>query len=33
MLADFYFNRFRAEFKPAVDAWIATKPLKTPKPR
>ena len=27
-LADFYFNRFRAEFKPAVDAWIATKPLK-----
>ena len=30
MLADFYFKRFRAEFKPAVDAWIATKPLKTP---
>ena len=27
-LADFYFKRFRAEFKPAVDAWIATKPLK-----
>ena len=27
-LADFYFRRFRAEFKPAVDAWIATKPLK-----
>ena len=26
-LADFYFKRFRAEFKPAVDAWIATKPL------
>ena len=26
-LADFYFARFRAEFKPAVDAWIATKPL------
>ena len=29
-LADFYFERFRAEFKPAVDAWIATKPLKNP---
>ena len=27
-LADFYFNRFRAEFKPAVNAWIATRPLK-----
>jgi hypothetical protein len=27
-LADFYFRRFRAEFKPAVEAWIATKPLK-----
>jgi hypothetical protein len=27
-LADFYFKRFRSEFKPAVDAWIATKPLK-----
>lgn len=26
-LADFYFRRFRAEFKPAVDAWIATRPL------
>ena len=30
MLADFYFKRFRKEFKPAVDAWIATKPLKNP---
>ena len=30
-LADFYFKRFRAEFKPAVDAWIATKPLTNPK--
>lgn len=30
MLADFYFERFRAEFKPAVDAWVATKPLKNP---
>ena len=29
-LADFYFKRFRPEFKPAVDAWIATRPLKNP---
>ena len=29
-LADFYFNRFRNEFKPAVRAWIATRPLKNP---
>jgi hypothetical protein len=28
-LAAFYFERFRAEFKPAVNAWIATRPLKT----
>ena len=27
-LADFYFKRFREEFKPAVDAWIATRPLR-----
>ncbi|HSL63254.1 MAG TPA: hypothetical protein VK874_01235 [Gaiellaceae bacterium] len=27
-LADFYFARFRAEFKPAVDAWVATRPLR-----
>jgi hypothetical protein len=27
-LSDFYFRRFRAEFRPAVDAWIATRPLK-----
>jgi Na+-translocating ferredoxin:NAD+ oxidoreductase RnfD subunit len=27
-LADFYFKRFRDEFRPAVDAWIATRPLK-----
>ena len=26
-LADFYYARFRSEFKPAVDAWIATMPL------
>jgi hypothetical protein len=29
-LAAFYLARFRKEFKPAVDAWIATRPLKTP---
>jgi hypothetical protein len=29
-LADFYFKRFRAEFKPAVVAWLATKPLTNP---
>jgi hypothetical protein len=29
-LADFYFHRFRAEFKPAVDAWIATRPRRNP---
>ncbi len=26
-LADFYFRRFREEFKPAVNAWNATQPL------
>jgi hypothetical protein len=30
MLADFYFERFRVEFKPAVDAWIAERPLRNP---
>jgi hypothetical protein len=30
MLADFYFERFRAEFKPAVEAWIAERPLRNP---
>jgi len=29
-LADFYFNRFRTEFKPAVEAWLATRPLRNP---
>ena len=29
-LQDFYFKRFRKEFKPAVVAWIATKPLTNP---
>jgi hypothetical protein len=28
MLADFYSRRFRTEFKPAVEAWVATRPLK-----
>jgi hypothetical protein len=27
-LQDFYFRRFRAEFKPAFNAWVATTPLK-----
>jgi hypothetical protein len=26
-LADFYFRRFRKEFRPAIEAWIATRPL------
>jgi hypothetical protein len=29
-LADFYFDRFRVEFKPAVDAWVATRPRQNP---
>jgi hypothetical protein len=29
-LADFYFARFRKEFKPAVAAWIATRPRRNP---
>jgi hypothetical protein len=29
-LADFYFKRFRAEFKPAVAAWLAARPLRNP---
>jgi hypothetical protein len=29
-LADFYRKRFRKEFKPAVEAWIATDPLDNP---
>jgi hypothetical protein len=28
-LAAFYFKRFRAEFKPAVNAWLATRPLES----
>ena len=29
-LADFYERRFRKEFKPAFDAWVASRPLKNP---
>ena len=29
-LADFYTERFRAEFRPAFDAWLATDPLTNP---
>jgi hypothetical protein len=29
-LADFYFRRFRDEFRPAVGAWLATRPLRNP---
>lgn len=30
MLAEFYLQRFRAEFRPGFDAWLATKPLTNP---
>ena len=30
-LADFYFQRFRPEFRPAVQAWMATRPLQNPR--
>ena len=29
-LADFYFKRFRKEFRPVVDAWVATRPRRNP---
>ena len=29
-LADFYTDRFRPEFRPAFDAWLATDPLTNP---
>ena len=29
-LADFYFKRVREEFRPAVNSWVATRPLKSP---
>jgi hypothetical protein len=30
-LAGFYRRRFRAEFRPAFDAWLATRPLENPR--
>ena len=30
VLTDFYVKRFRQEFKPAFNAWIATRPLRNP---
>src|SRR4029079_15876258 len=30
-LADFYLGRFRHEFRPAYDAWMATAPFTNPK--
>ena len=30
-LVDFYFKRFRKEFRPAVNAWLETRPLVNPK--
>jgi hypothetical protein len=30
-LAEFYSRRFREEFRPAFDAWLATKPLRNPR--
>jgi hypothetical protein len=29
-LQAFYFRRFRAEFRPAIEAWLATKPMQNP---
>lgn len=29
-LSDFYYQRFRQDFKPAVDAWLETNPLENP---
>ncbi|NIV32196.1 MAG: hypothetical protein GWN58_22760, partial [Anaerolineae bacterium] len=29
-LATFYYERFRPEARPAVDAWLATRPLENP---
>jgi hypothetical protein len=30
-LENFYFRRFRSEFKPSVHAWVATRPLENPR--
>jgi hypothetical protein len=29
-LEEFFFRRFREEFRPAVEAWVATRPLRNP---
>ena len=29
-LSEFYYERFRPDFKPAVDAWLETKPFENP---
>jgi len=29
-LSEFYYDRFRPDFKPAVDAWLETKPFENP---
>jgi hypothetical protein len=29
-LAQFFFERFREDFKPAVEAWLKTNPLENP---
>ncbi len=29
-LSDFYFERFRPDFKPAVEAWLETNPFENP---
>ena len=29
-LADFYYMRFREEFRPAMEAWVATRPRMNP---
>lgn len=31
VLADFYRKRFRTEFQPAFNAWLATRPVKNPR--
>ena len=31
VLADFYRKRFRMEFQPAFNAWVATRPVKNPR--
>ena len=33
LLSKFYYDRMRAEFRPALDAWLATNPLNNPAAR